>query len=277
VFPRCQRIAARLRGLEGDSPGRDEQEENEVMSRHSLLLSFAHPDDESVLAAGVACKYGGEQVRVALVCATRGESGKAGEPPVTTRDELPAVREAELREAAAIAGITEVHLLGYRDRELPSAPPEEIRKRMVTVIRQHRPEVVITFDPNGSNLHPDHVAISRFTSDAISAASDPRWFPNDGEPHQVKRLLWSPPERPWEIARLPDLKVVPGADFVIDVSAWTDRKARALRAHRTQHLSIDRIFFSKPDVVHLLGVEVFRQAWGPPIGSRPLLDLFDGI
>ena len=244
--------------------------------RRSLLLAFAHPDDESVLAAGVACAYGARGVKVVLVTGTRGEAGKPGDPPLCTRDELPAVREHELRAAAEVMGIDELHLLGYRDRELAAAPPDAVREQLVRVIRSLRPDVVITFDPNGSNLHPDHVAISRFISDAAAAARDPRWFPEAGEPHTVTRLLW-PPRRPWEIIRAGALENRPGVDYLIDIRPWATRKAAALRAHQTQHLSMDRIFFSKPDTDLVLSVELFRHAWGPPPPSRPAHDLFAGL
>jgi N-acetylglucosamine malate deacetylase 2 len=211
------------------------------------------------------------------VTATRGEAGKSGEPPICPKEGLPLVREAELQAALEILGVKHLHLLGYRDRELAAAPPEEVRQQLVRLIRQHRPEVVITFDPNGSNLHSDHIAISRFTSDAVAAAADPRWFPEVGEVHCVERLLWTPPVPPWELVRAQRLEAEPGVDFAIDIEAWRQRKADALRAHRSQHLAIDRIFFNPPDAELLLRVEIFRQAWGPRLPSRPLQDLFAGL
>lgn len=126
-----------------------------------IMCVFAHPDDESFMAAGVACKYGEEGARVALVTATLGEEGGAGDPPVCTKEDLPAVREAELRSAVEILGIDSLDLLGYRDRQLASAPYAEVREKLVRLLRSHRPRVVVTFDPNGSNAHTDHVAISR--------------------------------------------------------------------------------------------------------------------
>lgn len=243
----------------------------------TLLLIFAHPDDETFLAGGIACRYSSEGTRVVLVTATRGESGKPGDPPRCTADELPGVREGELRRAAALLGIAEVHLLGYRDRELAIAPPDEIRGQLVELIRRHRPAVVVSFDPNGGNLHPDHIAISRFATDAVAAAADPRWFPASGPPHLVARVAWVPGRRPWQLVRERDLAACPGADIVIDVSPWRDRKAGALREHATQHQSAERNFFSQPDCERLLGVEVFRQATGPQLSRRPLGDLFDGL
>src|SRR5512142_941150 len=96
----------------------------------SLLFSFAHPDDETFLASGIACRYGEQGVHLGLVTATLGEAGKCGEPPVCSRDELPAVRERELRQAAGLLGMGEPTLLGYHDRHLAEAPPNEIRQKL---------------------------------------------------------------------------------------------------------------------------------------------------
>jgi LmbE family N-acetylglucosaminyl deacetylase len=243
----------------------------------TILFSFAHPDDESFSGVGTAMKYAADGARVVLATATRGERGKVGNPPVCAPEDLAEVRERELREAMRIAGIDELHLLGYRDQELSTAPPDEIRRVLVSLIRRVRPDVVITFDPNGFNAHGDHVAISRFTTEALTAAADARWHADAGHPHRVARLLWTPPIGPWDAARNPALADHPGVDFVIDVSAWRDRRAAALRAHRTQHLSVDRYFFSQPDWERMLDLETWRQASGPPLTRRPLADIFDGI
>jgi N-acetylglucosamine malate deacetylase 2 len=240
----------------------------------SIFFSFAHPDDESFSVAGIASKYGAQGVRLALSCATRGQAGKAGDPPICSPEQLPVVREAELREAATLLGIEHLHLLEYRDKHLAAAAPEEIRRQLLSFIRLYRPQIVITFDPNGANLHSDHIAISRFTSDAVAAAADPRWFPEAGPPHLVQRLLWTTPVPLYKLALVPNLADQPGVDFVIDIKPWWERKAQALRAHRTQHLSIDRIWFHQPDPEKLLSQEMFCQAWGPALPARPSDDLF---
>ena len=247
-------------------------------AQRRLLLVFAHPDDESVFAGGLACRTVAEGGRVALCTATPGDHGKAGDPPVCPRENLWTVRQAELMAACAELGIATVRVLGYPDRGLASAPADTIRRQLVEVIRATRPHVVVSFDPNGSNLHPDHVAISRFTSDAVAAAGDARWFPELGARHATPRLLWTLPVRPWEVMRrTEDPAREPGVDFVVDVSAFAGRKEAALKAHRTQHQSLHRIYFSKPDVSRLLGVEMFRQAFGPPLASRPAADVFADI
>ncbi len=151
-----------------------------------------------------------------------------------------------------------------------------MRERLVSIMRRERPAVVVTFDPSGTNFHADHVAISRFTSDAIAAAADPRWVPEAGAAHRVDRLVWVP-RRPWEVLRSGRPADHPGIDFMIDVRAWLEKKSAALRAHRSQHLSTERIFFSHDDQALTLGHELFRQAWGPPLTTRPASDLWEGL
>jgi LmbE family N-acetylglucosaminyl deacetylase len=239
----------------------------------TLLFSFAHPDDESFSGAGTAMKYAAAGARIVLVTATLGQRGKCGDPPVCTPEEIEATRERELRDAARIIGFDALHLLGYRDRELAEAPAEDVRRTLVHIIRRERPDVVLTFDPNGFNQHPDHIAISRFTIDAVAVAADPRWYPEAGGSHAVSRILWTPPLPPWETAALDQIEKMPGADFVIDVSAWHDRRVAALRAHRTQHQSIDRHFFQKPDLGRILATEIWRQGVGPALNQRPAREL----
>jgi N-acetylglucosamine malate deacetylase 2 len=243
----------------------------------TLILIFAHPDDESFLTGGSVCRYVAEGVRVVLATATRGESGKAGAPPICAPGDLGAVREGELRRAAAILGIAELHLLGYKDRELHLAQPDPIREQLVALIRSARPAVVVSFDPNGGNLHPDHIAISRFAADGVAAAGDARWHRGAGPPHEVPRMVWVPGKRPWQLVREPDIRACPGVDFVIDTSPWQAQKLAALQAHATQHQSVERNFLTQPDCVRLLGAEIFRQAFGPPLRQRPSADLFEGL
>lgn len=243
----------------------------------SILFSVAHPDDESFAAAGTIMKYAMAGVRSVLVTATRGEKGKLGNPPVCRLEELPAHRERELREAARIIGVEELHILDYHDKELSNAAPDEIRRTLVSILRHARPLVVATFDPNGFNSHPDHIAISRFTIEAIVAAADPRWHPDTGDAHVVRRVIWTPPVPAWEVGTIEHLETRGGVDFVLDVSPWRDRRRAALRAHRSQNISIDRCFFNQPDPDRNLDLEVWRQAWGPPLVRRPSDDLFEGL
>lgn len=243
----------------------------------SILLSFAHPDDESFFTVGVALKYREAGKSVVLCCATLGQRGSVGQPPVTTVEQLPAVREQELRAAAGIMGISRLVILPYEDKKLAEAPADEIRASLVGLIREHRPEIVITFEPNGGNLHPDHVAISRFTSDAVTAAADARWHPELGAAHRVPRLLWVGTLMPWDETGRDRLAACPGVDFLVDVERWREAKRQALAAHRTQQPSIVRVFFSRPDLDEILRYETFRLGAGVPPDTVPAEDLFAGL
>jgi LmbE family N-acetylglucosaminyl deacetylase len=243
----------------------------------TLLFIFAHPDDESFSGAGTAMKAVAAGARIVLVTATLGERGKTGDPPVCAPEEIAACRQRELHDAARIIGFEEVHLLGYRDQELADAATEEIRGKLVAILRDEQPAIVFTFDPDGFNRHPDHVAISRFTTDAIAAAADPRWYPGTGEPHGVRRLLWTPPIAPWDDPAGDTLAGRAGADFIVDVSAYRERRAAALRAHKTQHLTIDRYFFHRPDCDQVLSREIWRQGFGPEPHRRPASDVLESL
>ncbi len=240
----------------------------------SLLVVIAHPDDESFFAAGTIAKAVDAGVHVEIVCGTRGERGTTG--GLTSIEELPQVREAELREAARVIGVRELHFLPYEDQQLQSAPVEKMRHELVAAIRRGRPQVVFTFDPNGANRHPDHIAISRFVSDAVPAAADARWYPETGPAHQVERLLWTPPVPAFELAETPELWNRPGIDFVIDIAGVWQKKQAALSAHRTQLAGIRKLFFERGDVAKTLSIEAFRLGWGKRPEKTPADDLFAG-
>ena len=242
-----------------------------------LLFVFAHPDDESFTSAGLISRYVKSGATVALISATRGDAGRIGEPPLCSQAELPALREAELRRAAEHLGLRELHVLDYADKQLSKATASQIRLELVQHIRALRPHVVVTFDPNGMNGHPDHVAISRFTMDAVVAAGDPRYNLSAAHPHTAQRVLWTTSILPWEVADTPDLNSEPGVDFVIDVAPHRPEKIAALRSHRTQQVPIDRCFFSKSNVDEILGIEAFRQGWGPILTDVPSDDILAGL
>jgi LmbE family N-acetylglucosaminyl deacetylase len=189
-------------------------------------------------------------------------------------DELPALRERELREAARILKFDEVEILPYEDKEVPNIKTDEIRRTLVAIIRRVRPSILVTFDPDGITLHLDHIALSRFVTDAIPAAADPRWFPELGEAYVVPRLLWTPPVMPWDEGDFPPRA---GVDFLIDTSAWWRERAQALAAHRTQRVTLEKLYLNHPRCEQMLSFDVLRQAWGPPLRRRPCSDVFAGI
>ena len=142
----------------------------------TLMAVLAHPDDESLGFGGTLARYASQGVDVFLVTATRGDAGRfrghrAGEAEHPGPEALARIREAELRSAAAALGIRDVAILGYRDGQLDSADPREAIARIAGQLRQHRPEVVVTFGPDGAYGHPDHVAIAQLTTAAVMAAA----------------------------------------------------------------------------------------------------------
>jgi LmbE family N-acetylglucosaminyl deacetylase len=238
----------------------------------SLLFVFAHPDDESHWGSGVAIRCHDEGARTVLLTLTRGGRGTTG--GVCTTDELPAVREQELREAARILKFDALDLLPYEDKEVPNIQPDEIRRTLVGYIRRERPAIVVTFDPDGVTRHLDHIMLSRYVTDAIAAAGDSRWFPDLGDAYDVPRLLWTPPVMPWDTDPFPARA---GVDFLVDTSAYWEERAHALSAHHTQRATLDKLYLKQPNCREMLSVDILRQAFGPRLTRRPVDDVFAGL
>ena len=157
-----------------------------------LLGILAHPDDESLGMGGTFAKYAAEGVETHLICATRGERGWFGPPEAYPGPfALGQLREAELRDAADVLGIRSVQFLGYCDGELDQAAPGRAIARLVAQIREIRPQVVITFGPDGAYGHPDHIAISQLTTAAVMAAADEGYLTGDLLPHQTQKLYYA--------------------------------------------------------------------------------------
>jgi LmbE family N-acetylglucosaminyl deacetylase len=138
-----------------------------------LLAVFPHPDDETLGLGSTLARYAVEGVETYLVCATRGERGWFdAEGPDPGLEGVARIREAELRCAAENLGIHEVSFLDYIDGDVDQANPEEIIGRIVSHIRRVKPQVVVTFPPDGAYGHPDHIALSQFTNGALVCAAD---------------------------------------------------------------------------------------------------------
>jgi LmbE family N-acetylglucosaminyl deacetylase len=163
------------------------RDENEDMTQTPRLLAvLAHPDDESLGLGGVLARYAAEGAETYVVTATRGERGRHGggtEKP--GEEELGRIREAELRAAADVLGVREVHFLDYLDGEVDRADPRQAIGRIAGHIKRLRPHVVVTFAQDGAYGHPDHIAISQFTTAAVVAAAGA-----NRRPWLVAKLYW---------------------------------------------------------------------------------------
>jgi LmbE family N-acetylglucosaminyl deacetylase len=156
-----------------------------------LMAVFAHPDDESLATGSLLARYAAEGVETYLVTATRGERGWAGPPADNPGLEaLGQIREAELRAAARLLALHEMNLLDYVDGDLDRADPHEATGRIVAHLRRVQPQVVVTFGPEGAYGHPDHIAISQFTTAAIVCAADAAYQPELGPAHRVAKLYY---------------------------------------------------------------------------------------
>jgi N-acetylglucosamine malate deacetylase 2 len=227
-----------------------------------LLVSVAHPDDEAYGVSGTLAEYASLGRRTGLITMTRGGSGRS--LGLCETHELPDFREAELRTSVAFLGIDEFRLYDYPDaappaRGAPGAPTtpgtflgglqdvnrQELEDRVTNDLLELQPKVVITFAPDGSNRHPDHivssaVTVSAFKRAGLEATGSRLYF---FASLQLLNPDWADTWRPATHAR--------------EVREFMPHKLRSIAAHRTQALStVD--FLSK--YAERIPTETFRRA-----------------
>lgn len=134
-----------------------------------LLGLFAHPDDEVFCAGGSLARYASQGAEAMVVSATKGEAGQIRDAGPATRRTLGAVRAKELETACSILGVQSARCLDYLDGTLADLPDGALREDVAAIIDGFRPDVVITFGDDGAYGHPDHVAVSRATTEAFAA------------------------------------------------------------------------------------------------------------
>jgi LmbE family N-acetylglucosaminyl deacetylase len=160
-----------------------------------LMCVLVHPDDESLGMGGTLARYAAEGIETYLVTATRGERGWRGEEKdYPGLEALGRIRETELGCAAQALGIREVNLLSYVDGDLDQASGEGVIDEITDHLRRVKPDVVVTFGPEGAYGHPDHIAISQFATAAFVKAgfslSDSEKNSNSYPPHRVSKLYY---------------------------------------------------------------------------------------
>jgi LmbE family N-acetylglucosaminyl deacetylase len=273
------------------------------MSAPRLMAVVAHPDDESLGFGGTLAKYAAEGVEVFVLAATRGDAGRfrghaPGSPEHPGAPALAAIREAELRAAAAELGVHEVAVLDYHDQQLDRAEPGEVIAAIARHLRRIRPEVVVTFGPDGVYGHPDHVAISQFTTAAIVSAAGPAPAGDDdagGPPHSVSKLYYLAwPAATWAAFEAAFRRLVATVDgherqatpwpewaitTAIDTRAVWTTAWRAISCHVSQVTAYQRLRDLAPAHHEALWAwqsyyRVFSTVNG---GRRGETDLFDGI
>lgn len=187
-----------------------------------VLCVFAHPDDADFGAAGTIARWVDEGLEVSYVLVTRGDTGGFDDTP---REQMPLLREAEQRAAAAAIGVTQVEFLeGYTDGIV--TPSIELRRELTGVIRRYRPDRILTSSPLrrwdrfAGPSHPDHMAVGEAVTCAVYPDSrNPFAYPELGEAWTVREV--------WYLGG-------PSPDHAVDITDHFDRKMAALMAHRTQ-------------------------------------------
>jgi LmbE family N-acetylglucosaminyl deacetylase len=196
------------------------------MTPERILAIAAHPDDLDFGAAGTIAGWTDAGVDVTYCLVTAGDGG--GFDPSVPREQIPVIRRAEQEAAARVLGVTDVRFLDYRDGAV--TPSLELRRDLVRVIRQVRPQRVLTHSPerNWQNIyasHPDHLAVGEATACAVyPEARNPFAFPellaDEGLEDHIVGELW--------------LMGGPTPDHFSDVTDTYERKLAALQCHVSQ-------------------------------------------
>jgi LmbE family N-acetylglucosaminyl deacetylase len=270
----------------------------------TLLAVLAHPDDETLGFGGTLAHYAARGVRVALITATRGDRGRfngirPGAEGHPGRDALAATREAELRAAAATLGIADVTVLDYGDQCLDRADPRDVTSVIACHVRRLRPAVVVTFGPDGAYGHPDHIAISQFTSAALVVAADAAQTLASADrplaPHAVSKFY----VQAWPAATYDAYQhafgtlmstvdgverfATPWPDWAVTTTLDTRHVAptvwRAVQCHASQVAATERLHHLPPDTRDALwSWQYFYRVFSTVSGGRAReTDLFEGV
>jgi N-acetyl-1-D-myo-inositol-2-amino-2-deoxy-alpha-D-glucopyranoside deacetylase len=290
-----------------------------------LLLVHAHPDDETINNGATMARYVAEGAAVTLLTCTLGEEGEILVPELAQlaadqADQLGGYRIGELRAAMAALGVSDARFLGgagrYRDSGMMGTPANQHPRAFwnadlgeavghaVAVVREVRPQVLVTYDERGGYGHPDHIQAHRVAMAAVDAAADPGYRPDLGEPWRVAKVYWTAMPRSAvhrgieAMARLGEASpfdglgdidevpfVVPDEQITaaVDARPYVGRKDAAMRSYPTQ-ITVDGPFFALSNNLgqEVLGTEYYRLVRGErgPAGPGPERwedDLFAGL
>ncbi|MFE2412864.1 N-acetyl-1-D-myo-inositol-2-amino-2-deoxy-alpha-D-glucopyranoside deacetylase [Kitasatospora sp. NPDC059408] len=282
-----------------------------------LLLVHAHPDDESIGNGATMARYAAEGARVTLVTCTLGEGGEVIPPGLAhltadRDDALGAHRIGELTDAMATLGVTDFRFLGgpgrYRDSGMMGVPEndapgcfwradvDEAAGHLVAVIREVRPQVLVTYDENGGYGHPDHIQAHRVAMRAYDLAADPAYGPGLGPAWRIAKVYWN--RMPRSVIEAGLAATAAGAAFpgtaapsdvpgvvddamvttAVDGAAYAGRKAAAMAAHVTQ-ITVDGASFALSNHLGqpLVATEYYQLVRGQAGPGRPEDDLFAGL
>jgi LmbE family N-acetylglucosaminyl deacetylase len=225
----------------------------------TLLAIFPHPDDETFTTGGLMAAARDRGNNVVLICATRGEAGESGDPTHDSPETLGKAREAELRAAMKFLNVDDVRFLGYRDSGMEGsaeaqnplafvqASVEDAAARLAPMIRNIRPDTIVTFDEDGVYGHPDHIHLHHVVKRAVVEAGDSAASPDSWQtpylyfataPREDMEELLARPRSPLgSISERARANLgTPRAQISnsVDVSQWAQQKRNAFVAHHSQ-------------------------------------------
>ena len=263
-----------------------------------LLVFFAHPDDESMGMGGTLAKYAAEGVETYSVCATRWERGWFGpEEHYPGPRALGEIRTRELENAVRELGVQRLSFLDYIDGDVDKADPGEAIGKIVTHIRRVRPQVVVTFPPDGNYGHPDHIAVGQFTCAAVVCAADSTYpDPEDLPTHRIQKLYYMVDSEDFVSLIAPFMgdMTFPVDDQLRGETAWKEWMIttriemaghcragwRAIQCHQSQLPSLGQLAGMPEDAATaVLAMQgTFYRAFSLVNGGRNLeTDLFEGV
>jgi LmbE family N-acetylglucosaminyl deacetylase len=261
-----------------------------MTKRYRLAAVFAHPDDDTFALSGTLLAEPDLIESYTVIVATSGEAGLIADASAVAREDLADTREQEERNALALAGQPDaaLHFLRLPDGGLADVAMDELVGRIVPLLVEARPHVVVTFGPDGITQHTDHMTVHDAATRAFHRARE-----EAADPEALLRLSYNeiPQSRLdffWQTLRSRGVDVDPDAPFMphgvpdetmavrVDCSGVFERKFEALRAHRTQAEEIET--FPRDLRSEIFGTEWFVQAWPAAApGGDPAPSLFAGL
>lgn len=188
-----------------------------IKNEKGVLVIFPHPDDEAFGVSGTISSYINQGTPVTYACLTLGEMGRnLGNPPFATRESLPAIRKHELQQAAKAMKLSDLRMMGYRDKTLEFEDEAKLQGLVTDLLDELSPSLVISFYP-GFAVHPDHEATARAVVKAIREKKD-------GEQHALYGLAFANDTE----------EKLGQPDIVHDITEVQEQKLDALKAHDSQ-------------------------------------------
>ena len=201
-----------------------------------VMVVFPHPDDESFACGGTLAKCQDHGQQTCLLCITSGCKGRSGPFDIDCREKLARHREQELGKAAEVLGINRLDLFRYPDGSLEHADREELIAKIQAAIVDWKPNVVVTFPPDGVTGHPDHIVTCETTTIAIERAE--LQLTTDEYPDLYYVSI------PHYYDHCPDRgpKAAVPITGKVDITLYRTQKGEALRAHQSQVYSVNRAY-----------------------------------